>query len=115
MKSTQHYDPAFYKMIGEVVAAHKKHGQSFEKGSADKKLRIMVEEVGEIAHAIQDLEDAYNQYDAASQQARDLGYDQLEPGDKRACDLAIDRAHEHLSEEIAQVGSLCLRWLAGAP
>lgn len=84
-----HYVRSIDKVIDEVHAAQRKHGRTFERGNEERKLRILVEEVGEIAEAIQ----------------------RVESGEERFLDDNL----EHLDEEIAQVAACCLRWLAGEP
>lgn len=99
------YDNAIGAVIEEINAAHTKHGLSFERAGVDKKLRIMVEEVGEIADAIQLLEEVHDWWDAEAAK-RELCLE-----DKRMRESEIDHAIEHLREEIAQVGACAVRWL----
>lgn len=85
----------------EVDKARLKHNCSYERmTSMDKRLRIMVEEVGEVARAIEDIGGAQRAYDAA---------DLATLGEFEA-HLASVQAH--LDEEIAQVGACCQRWLS---
>ncbi len=87
---------AFTAVADAIVHARAKHGDSIEAGdvSHERRLRIMVEEVGEIARAIEDHENA-----AA-----------LDPLDERRPTAVCD-AYDHLRAEVAQVGSTAVRWL----
>lgn len=87
----------------ETGRAHVKHGQSFENASNDVKLRILVEEVGEIARALQDVEnaDAYYLKAAPNLTMAEL----LADRELRA------RRRDHLRAEVTQVASLAARWL----
>lgn len=88
-------------VMNEAEKARVKHNASYERMiSSDKRLRIMVEEVGEIARAIEDIGVAERAFDRGEHKT-------IEEGEKR-----VAYAHEHLDEEIAQVGSLCVRWLS---
>ena len=93
----------------EIAAARVKHGESFEQAGDDVKLRIMVEEVGEVARAIQDLANAEAHRVMVSRHGSTA---ELEA----ARDAVVD-AHSHLLDEVSQVGACAVRWLdsAGAP
>lgn len=87
----------------ETGRAHVKHGQSFEQALNDVKLRILVEEVGEIARALQDVESAEDAFINATQ---DGNHDAV-----AATQEAHLAASDHLRAEITQVASLAARWL----
>jgi NTP pyrophosphatase (non-canonical NTP hydrolase) len=89
----------------EIAAARQKHGLSIEGAGHDRRLRWMVEEVGEISRALDDLDTA-----------RDLVYgleDAGAPADEVEAARSVERAAElHLREEIAQVGACAIRWIS---
>lgn len=87
----------------ETDRAHGLHGLGFEQSTPDVKLRILVEEVGEIARAIQDISNAERKRREAS---REGTTEQLEAARK-----AVREAEQHLVDEVIQVGSLAVRWL----
>jgi NTP pyrophosphatase (non-canonical NTP hydrolase) len=79
----------------ETAHAHARHGQSFEDGSDDKKLRRLVEEVGEVARALEDIE-------LTAEEVKGLGeWHQFRLADCR----------DHLRAELVQVASLAIRWI----
>lgn len=87
----------------ETGRAHVKHGQSFEQASDDAKLRMLVEEVGEIARALQDVENAEDAFINATQD-----------GDHDAVAATQEvhlAARAHLRAEWTQVASLAARAL----
>jgi NTP pyrophosphatase (non-canonical NTP hydrolase) len=87
----------------EIDRAHSMHGRGFEDGSLDVKLRILVEEVGEVARAIQDISNA----DRARRTAALTGTtDQLE-----AAREVTRTVRAHLIEEVTQVAATAVRWL----
>jgi len=87
----------------EIDRAHCLHGIGFETGSLDVKLRILVEEVGEIARAIQDVSNAERARSTASTEGTT---EQLE-----AARCARDAARAHLLEEVVQVAATAVRWI----
>lgn len=99
------YQDAVDHVIDEVAHAIQKHGNSFVRKSDDGKLRIMVEEVGEVAEAIQEVENAYEKLD--DERARLGGVI------SEATQQLVRDAERHLRDEIAQVGACAVRWLAG--
>jgi NTP pyrophosphatase (non-canonical NTP hydrolase) len=87
----------------ETARARELHGSSFEDGNDDKKLRRLVEEVGETAEAIERIDDARRYYLKAAPSMT-------------TAELEIDRAHRlalraHLRAELVQVASLAKRWI----
>jgi NTP pyrophosphatase (non-canonical NTP hydrolase) len=88
-------------LVREAIAeARAKHGPSIESPvvTDDRRLRIMVEEVGECARAIEDIEVAAAQLMKGSATAER----------QEAFDLAID----NLRDELAQVAACAVRWLS---
>lgn len=86
-----------------IQSAREKHGLSFELATADRKLRILVEEVGEIARAIQDVESAIRACDEASRHGTTAELEAARDG--------VRAASKHVLDEVAQVGACALRWL----
>lgn len=82
-----------------VAEARAKHGRSFEDASPELRLTIMLEEHGEIARAILDMREAYRLRRTGDAVTR---LDALSR-------LANCRAH--VLHEVAQLGSLCARWI----
>lgn len=87
----------------ETARAHALHGRSFEDANNDVKLRILLEEVGEVARALQDIDNA------------DLWYADQAPvcSTEALLDMRAARAVEraHLRAELVQVASLAIRWI----
>lgn len=72
--------------VAETKRARELHNRSIETRTNDGRLRILVEEVGEVARAIEDLEEAT---------------------DKDVC-----ASLQHLTSELVQTASAALRWVA---
>ncbi len=70
--------------VSETDRARKLHDHSMERANNDRRLRILVEEVGEISRALEDLEFS---------------------SDTDACE-------QHLLDEVVQTASAALRWVA---
>lgn len=87
----------------ETERARAKHGRSFERSSDDAKLRILLEEVGKVAKALNDQQFGDENYSAA---APTMTTDAL-------LSFREERAalRDHLRAEIVQVASLAIRWL----
>ena len=88
-----------------TAEAHEKHGRSFEAASLADRMLIMGEEFGEIARAVMDL--------AAARAAADT-WREMAPGTLavlRSAHEAVRAAQAHVLHEVAQLGSLCMRWL----
>lgn len=77
---------SIFDIADETARARAKHGRSFERSSDDAKLRILLEEVGEVAKALND------------QQLADENY-------------STSALRDHLRAELVQVASLAVRWL----
>jgi len=90
---------AVHLALAEVEAGRRKHGDSVERAGDEKRLRILVEEVGEVARAIEELHLA----------ARLAQYQAPESDAIRAW----AEAREHLLQEVAQVAATAIRWLSG--
>lgn len=96
---------AIRAVMTEAERAREKHDWSVERTTDDdKRLRWMVEEVGEIAEALE-LVDA--QISATTYASRHLPTDRLE-----AARQAVVDARAHVLKEVTQVAALALRWLA---
>jgi NTP pyrophosphatase (non-canonical NTP hydrolase) len=87
----------------ETARAHGLHGRSFEFASPDRKLRILVEEVGEVARALQDAENADDDY---LTKAPTCTTDEL-----LAMRTERQARTDHLRSELVQVASLAIRWI----
>lgn len=87
----------------ETGRAHVKHGQSFERSSDHQKLSVLMEEVGEIAKALNDAQLADENYTAAASRMTTEAL--LSLREERA------KLRDHLRAEITQVASLAARWL----
>lgn len=74
----------------ETTRARTKHSFSMERATNERSLRILVEEIGEVAEAMEDLDLAENAVPC-------------DPG-------ALEAADQHLLEEIIQVASAAQRW-----
>lgn len=110
MKDTlpQNIDAAVTEVVMEVLRARAKHGASGrtieDDVTQDRRLRILTEEVGEVAAAIEDHEQAL----------------ELKQREGMTCDTqtleelreTVRRKKAHLREEITQVAAAALRWLA---
>jgi NTP pyrophosphatase (non-canonical NTP hydrolase) len=87
----------------ETQRAHALHGRSFELSNNDVKLRILVEEVGEVARALQDIDNAELTYRACASEMSTA--EVLHWREKRA------GLRDHLRAELVQVASLAKRWV----
>jgi len=89
-------ETAVHLALSEVDAARRKHGRSFERATDERRLRILVEQVGEVARAIEDLHVATRVNAGATAKTRVLA-----------------AAREHLLQEVARVAATALMWIAG--
>lgn len=78
----------------ETARAHELHGQSFEQGNDDKKLRRLAEEIGEVARAIESIDAAEDSYLIG-----------------KGSVASVDAARAHIRTELVQVASLAIRWI----
>lgn len=95
---------AFELAAAEITRAREKHGASMESGNGDKRLRILTEEVGEIARALDDIEQAEMRRENG---ARWESTTWLEGAREAVLD-----ARAHLLEEVVQVAATAIRWAA---
>ncbi len=86
----------------EVVRTRAKHG--VEAGNGDKRLRILTEEVGEVARALDDVEQA--------EIRRDLGARTQSTPWLEGAREAVQDARKHVLEEVVQVAATAFRWAA---
>jgi NTP pyrophosphatase (non-canonical NTP hydrolase) len=91
----------------EIVSAMVKHrGRTLETEGVtqDRRLRILTEEIGEVARSIEDIEQAI---ELKQREAHTVDTATLE-------DLRRDivKRKRHLQDELAQVAATALRWLA---
>lgn len=112
---TRLYAGAIEQLMDAVREAHVKHGRTFERGNMDRKLRIMVEEVGEIADAIEEIEVARTRVDIAEHEYAANPQSYVAASELQESEELLRAAVEHLHVEVAQVGACCLRWLTGEP
>lgn len=89
-----------------TAEAHEKHGRSFEESSLADRMLIMGEEFGEIARAVMDFADSIRHRSELVSIAPHPPLDVWEAAVHRA-----NAARRHLLHEVAQLGSLCMRWL----
>lgn len=97
-------DAVMVLVLAEIDRAHEKHGTTFEESNDDKRLRILVEEVGEIARAIEDIETAQAERDYTARSSA------------TADDIVLARAaiafrRRELLAEVTQVCASAARWL----
>lgn len=91
-------------VLAEVVRARNKHGASMETKPPDARCRILMEEVGEVARALNEIEHAEERRDLAAPTATTP---QLE-----ALRAEVTAARTHVLEELVQVSASALRWAA---
>ena len=92
------------RITAATAEVHEKHGRSFEDASPADRMLIMGEEFGEIARAVMDVQ-AVRVAKIALVQSACTGQE---------IDAAIGAsraAAAHILHEVAQLGSLCMRWL----
>lgn len=86
------------EIVAERARAHAKHGSTSMESCppmADRRLRVLTEEVGEVARVLNDRE-----HDMAPGRPQSW-YDDVE-----------EHAHDHLRSELVQVAAMAVAWIA---
>lgn len=95
---------AVQRVFEEMSRARELHNQSLEIFDHDRRLRVLVEEVGEVARAIDDIDKAE---DRRREGARTQSTAWLE-----GARHAVGDARTHLIVELVQVAATAVRWIA---
>ncbi len=95
---------AGYAIFLEVDRARRLHNHSLESFDDDERLRVLTEEVGEVARAIEDIVQAERRRYEGSKVRRTPWLE--------GARMAVHDARVHLIEEVVQVAATALRWVA---